>query len=95
MDRRGFLRSLGLVLPVAAVAPTYFFAPIGGWKSTIITNPNLLSMGNWYIPRKNEWLYDVFAPNGGISIGTIRPEQLTPNMNRLYHETHAHILGLI
>jgi hypothetical protein len=35
MNRRGFLGMLG----VAAVAPTYFFAPIGGWKSDLILNP--------------------------------------------------------
>jgi len=31
MDRREFLRMLGMAGPVAAAAPTYFFAPIGGW----------------------------------------------------------------
>jgi hypothetical protein len=39
MDRRGFLKMLGLAAPVA-IAPTYFFAPIGGWKSDVIINPN-------------------------------------------------------
>jgi hypothetical protein len=38
MDRRSFLRMLGLAAPVAAVAPTYFFAPVGGWKSDVIIN---------------------------------------------------------
>lgn len=38
-SRRSFLKMLGLGLPAAAVAPTYFFAPIGGWKSEAITNP--------------------------------------------------------
>jgi len=31
MNRRDFLKTLGLVAPVAVVAPTYFFAPKGGW----------------------------------------------------------------
>ena len=31
MDRRGFLKMLGLAIPVAAAAPSYFFAPAGGW----------------------------------------------------------------
>jgi hypothetical protein len=30
---------LGLAVPVAAVAPTYVFAPIGGWRSDVIVNP--------------------------------------------------------
>ena len=37
--RRDFLRMLGLAAPVAAVAPTYVFAPIGGWRSDVIVNP--------------------------------------------------------
>jgi len=40
MDRREFLRMLGMAGPVAAAAPTYFFAPIGGWHSDVIVNPN-------------------------------------------------------
>lgn len=39
MDRRGFLKLFATALPVAAVAPTYFFAPIGGWESDIIASP--------------------------------------------------------
>lgn len=39
MNRRGFLKLLGMAAPVAAVAPKYFFAPIGGWKSDVILNP--------------------------------------------------------
>ena len=34
LDRRHFLRNLGLIVPVVAVAPTltsYFFAPKNGW----------------------------------------------------------------
>jgi hypothetical protein len=32
-SRRGFLKMLGLAIPVAAAAPSYFFAPAGGWYS--------------------------------------------------------------
>ena len=39
LTRRGFLRLLGLAAPVAVAAPKYFFAPIGGWKSDVIFNP--------------------------------------------------------
>jgi hypothetical protein len=30
-SRRGFLKMLSLAIPVAAAAPSYFFAPGGGW----------------------------------------------------------------
>ncbi len=39
VSRRSFLRLLGLLAPVVAAAPKYFFAPIGGWKSDVIVNP--------------------------------------------------------
>jgi hypothetical protein len=38
MDRRAFLRQLVGAATVAA-RPTYFFAPIGGWTSSIIVHP--------------------------------------------------------
>lgn len=34
MNRRNFLKLLSAAAPVAAAAPTYFFAPIGGWHQT-------------------------------------------------------------
>jgi hypothetical protein len=40
MNRRGFLKLFASAAPVAVVAPTYFFAPIGGWKSDVIVNPD-------------------------------------------------------
>lgn len=40
MNRRNFLRSLAIITPAAAVAPTYFFAPIGGWHSDVIVQPS-------------------------------------------------------
>lgn len=39
MDRRSFLKLFAAAGPVAAAAPTYFFAPVGGWKSDTIVNP--------------------------------------------------------
>jgi hypothetical protein len=33
MNRRYFLKLFAAAGPVAAVAPTYFFAPVGGWKT--------------------------------------------------------------
>lgn len=39
MNRRSFLKLFAAAGPVAAAAPTYFFAPVGGWKSNMIVNP--------------------------------------------------------
>lgn len=44
LTRRGFFRLFGgaaAAAAVAAVAPTYFIPPIGGWKSDVIANPLL------------------------------------------------------
>lgn len=34
MDRRGFLKLFGAASTADIVAPTYFFAPTGGWNPT-------------------------------------------------------------
>jgi hypothetical protein len=39
VNRRAFLKLFAAAGPVAAIAPTYFFAPIGGWRSDVIVNP--------------------------------------------------------
>ena len=39
LDRRQFLRLFAAAAPVAAVAPKYFFAPVGGWHSDVIACP--------------------------------------------------------
>ena len=39
MNRRDFLRLFAAAAPVAAVAPKYFFAPVGGWHSDLIVHP--------------------------------------------------------
>ena len=46
MNRRSFLRGLFGAAAVAT-APTYFFAPIGGWKSDTIVNPNEVAIGQY------------------------------------------------
>lgn len=46
MDRRSFLKLFAAAVPVAAVAPTYFFAPVGGWKSDTIINPSEMIVDN-------------------------------------------------
>ncbi len=45
VSRRCFLRLLAGAAPVLAVAPTYFFAPKGGWRLDALgwDNPNLTS----------------------------------------------------
>lgn len=55
LTRRGFLKMLGMAAPVAAVAPKYFFAPIGGWTSDVIVRPFDLGRGIGEI-----WLYTSF-----------------------------------
>jgi hypothetical protein len=56
MNRRSFLKLLSAVAPVAAVTPTYFFAPVGGWKSDVISHPYSLSFGQRPLSNlDNEW----------------------------------------
>lgn len=40
MNRRSFLQLLGMAAPAAVIAPKYFLAPIGGWRSDVIVNPS-------------------------------------------------------
>jgi hypothetical protein len=61
MNRRGFLKMLGLAAPAAVVAPKYFFAPLGGWKSDVITNPS-----DFY-DVAGQTLFPVYGPDGGIA----------------------------
>jgi len=39
MNRRSFLKLFATAGPAAVVAPTYFFAPVGGWHSDVIFHP--------------------------------------------------------
>lgn len=41
MNRRSFLKMLASAAPVATVAPTYFFAPPGGWLASPQVDPRL------------------------------------------------------
>lgn len=50
MNRRGFLKLFGgaaAATAAAAIAPKYFFAPIGGWKSSILVNPIECTIGQY------------------------------------------------
>jgi hypothetical protein len=66
MNRRRFLQMLGMAAPVAAVAPTYFFAPVGGWHSDVIAHPpTLLEFAQMIIvstpsERRRSWLEEHF-----------------------------------
>jgi hypothetical protein len=52
LNRRAFLQNLSLILPVAAVRPTYFLPPLGGWH-----NPTSLSR----VARADEGTLEVTA----------------------------------
>lgn len=60
MNRRGFLKMLGLAAPVLAAKPTYFFAPPAGWTSTVsgivVPRPNQLLTVEWVTARTLEIL---------------------------------------
>lgn len=60
MDRRGFLKLFAAAAPVAAIAPTYFFAPIGGWQSDVIHSPYSWDFG--LSPRSNVIIHNIQFP---------------------------------
>jgi hypothetical protein len=59
VNRRSFL---GLLAGAgAATATSYFFAPIGGWKSDVIIDPNAELRAKWMeayptLEQQGEWL---------------------------------------
>lgn len=67
MNRRSFLK----LFTAVTVAPTYFFAPVGGWKSDTIINPNEIVVDNdrMYFMSK-EGIYE----NGLLISSPIDPE---------------------
>lgn len=60
MNRRAFLKLFAAAGPVAAIAPTYFFAPVGGWKSDLIVKPDprMIMVSN---PTGPDWLKERFV----------------------------------
>ena len=60
MDRRGFLKMLGMGAAVATVAPTYFFAPSNGWTATeaglIVPSGNAFLDVSWVTAKTLEIL---------------------------------------
>jgi len=63
MNRRDFLRMLGMAAPIAA-APKYFFAPIGGWHSDVIANPHNELMASTLEDLIANTAYDNFFKGG-------------------------------
>ena len=63
MDRRAFLKMLGTGAAVT-VAPTYFFAPVGGWHSDVIEHPCALRQANG--KQLEEARVALFNLDGGI-----------------------------
>lgn len=56
MNRRNFLKMLASAAPVAAVAPTYFFAPPGGWRSTVRYEVQQPYVGMYFINKDGIYL---------------------------------------
>ena len=71
MNRRSFLQLFGMAAPVVAAAPTYFFAPIGGWKSDVILNPNDVTVADL-----EDWYKVTLAGSGYKGHWVIRPRRL-------------------
>lgn len=71
MNRRSFLKLFAAAGSVAAVAPTYFFAPVCGWKSDTIINPNgmIVDKDRMYFVGK-EGIYE----NGLLISSPVDPE---------------------
>lgn len=84
LTRRGFLKMLGMAAPVA-VAPTYFFAPIGGWKSDLIAQPMGLDGIPWWGATSNSGIWagiDRAAYPGRLSTPTIECSALQDRINQ-------------
>ena len=89
MNRRSFLKLLGAAGPVAAVVPTYFFAPVGGWKSDVIVNPfasppwmdgdQIIGDRMYYIGRLG--IYE----NGTLISSAVDPEAFLPGPNERFN----------
>ena len=78
MDRRAFLRLFAAAGPVAAVAPTYFFAPVGGWKSDVIVHPDEPCLTAEMV-RKFQHLMDRAMSNpSGIENSILRDSYVHP-----------------
>lgn len=76
MNRRGFLKLFGGAAVAASANPVRFFAPIGGWKSDVIVNPNngIFGLQYWHV---NSCSGSLAGINRAIYPGRLS----TPNIN--------------
>lgn len=84
MNRRNFLRLLAGA--GAASATSYFFAPVGGWHSDVIVNPNETHLpphlwGLRYYQTKPPYVSDEYH---GISRHPVTKEWLKRAAERMY-----------
>lgn len=61
MNRRTFLRILAGTAPVIAVAPTYFFAPKGGWPADGSARAKEF-IGRWLLDQVGNERFDYVHP---------------------------------
>jgi hypothetical protein len=90
VNRRGFLKLLGMAAPAAVVAPKYFFAPLGGWTSDVIVPPDvdLCGIGYWQLCRHSgTWIgLDRTAYPGKLCTPVIGDSRLTVALVREFLE---------
>lgn len=62
LSRRGFLKMLGGAAVVTAVAPTYVFAPTGGWGSKVFDGGLAMRSPFMYMESTAQGLNDFIVP---------------------------------
>lgn len=84
MNRRSFLRGMFGAAAIAATNPVHFLAPIGGWQSKTIVNPNnridALDLRNWFRQEitpidfyevGGQTIFPVYGSSGGLATGML------------------------
>lgn len=74
MNRRTFLRILAGTAPVIAVAPTYFFAPKGGWPAAEAARAKAF-IGKWLLDQVGNERFDPETAMGQQQFCYIHPAQ--------------------
>ena len=62
-SRRGFLRMLGGVAALGAIAPTYVFAPRGGWNQGLLATPEPFMFMESTARGLNDWIVPMLTDN--------------------------------
>jgi hypothetical protein len=86
-SRRGFLKMLSMAIPVAAAAPSYFFAPAGGWAcGGIISGGDPIYIGSVYrscgelfIPPEMSKRIIEASKNSHLMTGQVASEEFVAN----------------